>query len=166
MLIISTRRVGPFVFRIRDVGVIIDSATHDIDIARYLTGKEPVRVFCKAGKFKHQKEDYAVLILDFGDTAACIEVNWLSPHKVRSLVATGSEGTAYLNYIEQELTIHNSLGTKIVRLEKMEPLKLELQHFLKCVEDDERPLVDGSEGLKVLKIALEANRATFRQQPQ
>jgi len=159
LMIISTRRVGPFVVRIRDVGVIIDSATHDIDIARYLTGKEPVGVFCKAGKFKHQKEDHAILILDFGDTAACIEVNWFSPHKVRSLVATGSEGTAYLDYIEQELVIHNSLGTEIVRLEKTEPLKLELEHFLRCIENDEKPLIDGYEGLQVLKIALEANGA-------
>ena len=56
LMIISTRRVGPFVSRIRDVGIIIDSATHDIDIARYLVGKEPVEVFSKVGRFKHQKE--------------------------------------------------------------------------------------------------------------
>ncbi len=161
LMIISTRRVGPFASRIRDVGIIIDSATHDIDIARYLVGKEPVEVFSKAGRFKHQKEDHAIVVLNFGSATACIEVNWFTPHKVRSLVVTGSEGIAYLDYIEQELTVHNSHGMETVKVEKAEPLKLEMEHFLKCVEHDEKPLVDGYEGLKVLKIAVEASRSTL-----
>ena len=161
LMIISTRRVGPFVSRIRDVGIIIDTATHDIDIARYLVGKEPVEVFSKAGRFKHPKEDHAIVVLDFGGTTACIEVNWFTPHKVRSLVATGSEAIAYLDYIEQELTVHNSQGMEIVKVEKAEPLKLEIEHFLKCVENDTQPLVDGYEGLKVLKIALEASKTAL-----
>lgn len=161
LMTISTRRVGPFTSRIRDVGIIIDSATHDIDIARYLTGEEPVSVFCKAGRFKHQREDHAIVILDFGGITACIEVNWFNPYKVRSLVATGSEGIAYLDYIEQELTVHNSRGIETVKVERTEPLKLELEHFLNCVENGEKPLVDGYEGLKVLKIALEASGAAL-----
>ena len=162
LMIISTRRVGPFASRVRDVGIIIDSATHDIDIARYLTDKEPVGVFSKAGRFRHEMEDHAIVILGFGDTTACIEVNWFTPHKVRSLVATGSEGIAYLDYIEQELIVHNSQGVEIVKVKKAEPLKLELKHFLRCVENDEKPMVDGYEGLKVLKIALEATETTLR----
>jgi len=161
LMIISTRRVGPFASRIRDVGIIIDSATHDIDVARYLTGEEPVSVFSKAGRFGHQKDDHAIVILDFGDTTACIEVNWFTPYKVRSLVATGSEGIAYLDYIEQELTVQNSQGMEMIRVEKAEPLKLELEHFLKCVKNNEKPLVDGYEGLRVLKIALEASGAAL-----
>ena len=65
LLIISTRRVGPSVPRIRDVGVVIDSATHDIGVIRYLLGKEPVSVFSRVGSLKHAKEDYAVIVLDF-----------------------------------------------------------------------------------------------------
>ncbi|MCJ7744023.1 MAG: Gfo/Idh/MocA family oxidoreductase, partial [Dehalococcoidales bacterium] len=49
LLVISTRRVGPLVSRIRDVGVIIDSATHDIGVVRYLIGKEPISVFSRVG---------------------------------------------------------------------------------------------------------------------
>ena len=161
LMIISIRRVGPFVSRIRDVGIIIDTATHDIDIARYLVGKEPIEVFSKAGRFKHPKEDHAVIVLDFGDVTASIEVNWFTPYKVRSLVATGSEAIAYLDYIKQELTVHNSQGMEIVKVEKAEPLKLELEHFLKCVENNEKPLVDGHEGLQVLKIALKASKSTL-----
>ena len=161
LMIISTRRVGPFVPRIRDVGIIIDTATHDIDVARYLAGSEPVNVFSKAGRFQHPKEDHAIVVLDFGNTVASIEVNWFTPHKVRSLVATGSEGIAYLDYIEQELTVHNSQSTQVIKVEKGEPLKLELSHFLGCVRNGEKPLVDGTEGLRVLEIALEASKAAI-----
>ena len=65
LLIISTRRVGPSVPRIRDVGVVIDSATHDIGVIKYLLGKEPASVFSRVGNLKHPKEDHAVIVLDF-----------------------------------------------------------------------------------------------------
>lgn len=162
LLIISTRRVGPSVPRIRDAGVIIDTATHDIDVVRYLIGKEPLEmpagVFSRFGCFRHLKEDYAIIVLDFGDATAAIEVNWFTPHKVRTLVATGSEGIAYLDYIDQTLLLRNSKGAEEIAVQKVEPLKLELEHFLRCVENNEKPLVDGIEGLKVLDIALKATK--------
>jgi len=160
LMIISTRRVGPFVPRIRDVGIIIDSATHDIDIARYLVGREPVDVYCKARKYRHLKEDHAVVVLDFVDTVACIEVNWFTPHKVRSLVATGSEGIASLDYIRQEMIFHNSAEyAKTFGGEWMEPLKLELEHFLGCVQGGIQPLVSGEDALGTLQTALRAEES-------
>ncbi len=159
LIIISTRRVGPSVPRIRDVGILIDTASHDIDMARYLTGKEPVGIYCKAGKIEHQKEDHAVVILDFGSTTACIEANWFTPHKVRSLVATGSKGIAYLDFIEQHLVVHNSTrDANEVEVHKNEPLKLELDHFISCVKNEKRILIDGEDGLKTLQIALSAEQ--------
>lgn len=156
LLIISTRRVGPSVPRIRDVGIVIDSATHDIGVIRYLLGKEPVSVFSKIGSLQHIKEDHAVIVLDFNGTTACIEVNWFTPHKVRTLVATGSEGIAYLDYIEQEVTVVNSHGTKIANIPKAEPLRLELEDFLNSISIRNKPAVDGIEGYAILKIALDA----------
>jgi UDP-N-acetylglucosamine 3-dehydrogenase len=155
LLIISTRRVGPFVSRIRDVGVVIDSATHDIGVVRYLIGKEPIGMFSRVGSLKHCKEDHAIIVLDFDNITACIEVNWFTPHKVRSLVATGSEGIAYLDYIEQTVTLHNSHEVEIADIQKAEPLKLEVEEFLNCVINHTRPAVDGEEGLEILKISLE-----------
>jgi UDP-N-acetylglucosamine 3-dehydrogenase len=154
LLIISARRVGPFVPRIRDVGVVIDSATHDIGVIKYLIGKDPISTFTRAGSIKHTKEDHAVIVLDFEDTIASIEVNWFTPHKVRTLVATGSEGIAYLDYIEQKLTIFKSQEGKIIGLHKEEPLKLEIDDFLKSITDKRKPSVDGTEGEAILKIAL------------
>ena len=158
ILIISTRRVGPFVPRIRDVGIVIDSATHDIGVIKYLLGTEPVSVFSKIGSLKHAKEDHAVIVLDFKDATACIEVNWFTPHKVRTLVATGSEGIAYLDYIEQKVTVHNAHEVKVQDIAKTEPLKLELEDFLNSIKDKRNPSVCGTEGRAILKTALEACR--------
>lgn len=156
LMIVSTRRVGPFVPRIRDVGIIIDSATHDIDTARYLMGKDPVHIYSKTGRFKHQKEDHAILVLDFGTASASIEVNWFTPHKTRTLVATGSKGIAELDYIKQELTLHTYEGEQKIGIDKKEPLRAELTHFLYCVNKDLQPLTSGNDGLQVLKTAIAA----------
>jgi UDP-N-acetylglucosamine 3-dehydrogenase len=158
IVIISTRRVGPFPPRIKDAGIIIDFATHDIDIARYLIGREPVEIYSKFGKFEHENEDYAIVVLDFGTTKASIEVNWFTPYKVRSLVATGSKGIVNLDYITQDIVIHNSKRSIKTKIEKEEPLKLELKHFLDCIENNKEPLICGYEGLKVLDIALKAKK--------
>jgi len=159
VMIISTRRVGPFARRIRDVGIIVDSASHDIDVARYLVGKEPITTFARSGRLMHAtQEDHAVIVLDFGGTTASIEVNWFTPHKVRSLVATGSMGIAYLDYIEQRLTVHHWGKEWHVPIQRAEPLKLELDHFLRCAQNGEQPMVNGYEGTRVLELCLAAAR--------
>ena len=162
VLIISTRRVGPSVPRIRDVGVVIDSASHDIGVVRYLIGKEPVSVFSRVGSIKHPKEDHAIIVLNFAGSTACIEVNWLTPYKIRTLIVTGSKGIASLDYIEQKLTIQNSKEVKIEDIQKAEPLKLEIEDFLKSVTLGTKPTVEGVEGLEILKIALIASTNNFK----
>ena len=158
LLLISTRRVGPFVPRVMDIGIIVDIATHDIDVTRYIIGKEPVEVFTRASKIRSKRGDSAIVVLDFGETSASIEVNWFTPHKVRTLVATGTKGIAYLDYMKQTLEVYSSTGKTTPRFEKAEPLRLELKHFLECISLDREPLTNGYEGLKVLKVALEAER--------
>ena len=158
ILIISTRRVGPSVPRIRDVGVIVDSATHDIGVIRHLLGEEPVSLFSRVGSLVHTKEDHAIIVLDFAGTIACVEVNWFTPHKVRTLVATGSRGIAYLDYISQEVKVCTSSAETVIEVSKAEPLKLELEDFLRGVGQGRKPKVDGVEGRAILKIALESCR--------
>lgn len=154
LLIISTRRVGPFAPRNLDVGIVVDLATHDIDVARYLTGEEPKNVYAKFSSIKHVKEDHAIILLDFGDCAASVEVNWFTPHKVRTAVLTGTEGIAYMDYIEQSLVVYNSEWKMEPKIEKEEPLRRELSHFVECVRKGEEPLVSGEVGLKTLEVAL------------
>ncbi|MEM3448583.1 MAG: Gfo/Idh/MocA family oxidoreductase [Nitrososphaerota archaeon] len=156
VLIINTRRVGPFAPRVVDVGIIIDLATHDIDVVRYLYGREPLKVHSKFGSIKHSQEDHAVLLLDFGEGAASIEVNWFTPHKVRTAVVTGTDGIAYLDYIEQSIVIYNSEWRMEPKVDKVEPLRAEIEHFLSCIKEDKEPLTSGEDGLKNLEVAHRA----------
>lgn len=156
ILFITIRRVGPYNPRIKDTGIIVDYATHDIDVAQYITGKFPKEVYSKTGSVRHKKEDHAFIVLDFGDSASSIEVNWFTPHKVRTLVATGTEGIAYLDYIDQSLEILKPEKKIIPKFEKEEPLKIELSHFVDYIKNGNKPLIDGKEGLKVLKTAKRA----------
>ena len=157
LLIVSTRRVGPFVPRIRDVGIIVDTASHDIGVANYLVGSRPESIFARTGNLNHLNEDHAIIVLGFGETTACIEVNWFTPQKVRTLVATGSEGIAYLDYIEQTIKLCNSHSVQDIDIEKTEPLRLEIEDFLRSISDKRNPSVCGEDGLEILKIALEAS---------
>ncbi len=162
LVVLSSRRVGPFVTRVKDIGITMDVASHDIDIARYLTNREPVEVLAKSINVKNKKGDCAIMILDFGRVTASIEVNWFTPHKVRSLVVTGTDGIAYADYIEQSVTIFNSSWKMEPKIEKGEPLRLELKHFLECVEQGKEPLISGEDGLRTLEIALKIERSSFK----
>ena len=123
LVLISARRVGPFVPRISDVGIIVDVATHDIDVIRYLIGSECTSVFARSTRYKNMKGDAAIILIGFGDISASIEVNWYTPYKVRSLTVTGTEGIAYLDYLKQEVEIHKAEGNVTLKIEKEEPEK-------------------------------------------
>lgn len=163
LILISARRVGPFVSRIGDTGIIVDVATHDIDISRYLVGKECTSVFARATRYKNIKGDAALILIDFGGVFASIEVNWYTPHKVRSLSVTGTRGIAYLDYLKQEFEVHNTKGSMIPEIEREEPLRRELVHFLDCITGNKQPLVSGHDGLKVLEIAARAEQIALEQ---
>lgn len=160
LVFISARRVGPFVPRISDVGIIVDVATHDIDIIRYLIGSECTSVFARSTRYKNIEGDAAIVLMGFGDVSACIEVNWYTPHRVRSVTVTGTEGVAYLDYIKQEVEIHNAEWKMIPKIDQAEPLKLELGHFLDCIKSNKEPLVGGYDAMKVLEIAIKAGQVS------
>ncbi len=156
VLVLSAKRVGPQAPRVMDVGIIIDLATHDIDVVRFLVGREPRKIYARYGSYNWHKEDYALILLDFEEAIASIEVNWFTPYKVRTLVATGANAIANLNYIDQTIEINSNATKRMVEVNKREPLRVEQEHFIECVRNNKRPLVDGIEGLKDLKIALSA----------
>jgi len=151
----TAKRVSQWPERIGDVGVVKDTAIHDIDIMGYLFNEDPLAVYAKAGSMINKKfEDYAQIMLTFeGGKNAFIESNWLTPYKTRTLVATGSKAIMKLDYITQELTVEDAKETVQPRYPMQEPLKLELQHFANCITKKEKPLITGADGLKALKIA-------------
>ncbi|MEM2972285.1 MAG: Gfo/Idh/MocA family oxidoreductase [Candidatus Bathyarchaeia archaeon] len=160
----TAKRVSQWPERIGDVGVVKDTAIHDIDVVRHLFDENPVAVYAKTGCMMHKKfEDYAQIMLTFkSGKSAFIEANWLTPYKTRTLVVTGSEGIMKLDYITQELTIENVKETVQPRYPWQEPLKLELQHFANCVLGKEKPLITGLDGLKALTIAEAALKSSTK----
>ncbi|MEM3695270.1 MAG: Gfo/Idh/MocA family oxidoreductase [Candidatus Bathyarchaeia archaeon] len=160
----TAKRVSEWPERIGDVGVVKDTAIHDIDVMRYLFGDEPIAVFAKTGSMKHRKfEDYAQIMLTFeAGKSAFIESNWLTPYKTRILTVTGSAAIMKLDYITQELTVESAKETVQPRIAWREPLKLELQHFARCVLGKEKPLITGVDGLKALEIAEAALRSSAK----
>jgi UDP-N-acetylglucosamine 3-dehydrogenase len=154
---ISAKRVGPYNPRIRDVGIVLDLGTHDIDIMSYLCGEKIKEVYASAGTVVHSHEDHAIITLNFGSgSSGVIDTNWLTPHKVRNLTVIGSQGIAEVNYIEETLRIFDQEWVRDAKIEKEEPLKLELLHFIDCVQRDKKPLVSGEDGRHALAVALAA----------
>jgi len=172
---IIARRVGAVPIQVRDANVVVDLAVHDIDIINYLYESKVDHISGNIGKAMIEKrEDYAEIFLKYGNRSGFIQVNWITPIKIRNLSVTGSKGYAELNYLTQELVIYESNYTKEITdeygdyvikfgvpnktqigVEQIEPLFLELTDFMNCVKTRERPLVSGEVGLEALRIALE-----------
>jgi UDP-N-acetylglucosamine 3-dehydrogenase len=171
---IKATRVGPFPHRIRDVGVVIDLAVHDIDSMRYVTESEVVRVYAETEKRIHTTcEDMLSGLLKFeSGVVGALDVNWLTPEKIREIAVTGERGMFVVKYIPQELMFYENrhmngrsydykdilmgvLEGDIVniRVEKKEPLKNELEAFINAVRKDKTPPVTGEDGLRSLQVA-------------
>ncbi|NMB57806.1 MAG: Gfo/Idh/MocA family oxidoreductase, partial [Chloroflexi bacterium] len=169
------RRAGPFPARIRDVGVVIDLAPHDVDIIRFLTGLDPIRLFAETEQRIHTEHEdllWGMLRLPDGITAS-VEINWLTPTKIREVLVLGERGLFRVDDLTQDLyfyenaqatglawdSLKNLRGVSeggMVRFafQRFEPLKAELQGFLKAVAENTPVPVSGEDGLAALKIAL------------
>lgn len=169
-----SRRVGAFPAQIKDANVIIDLAVHDIDIFSYMLGKQPDKIYANAGRaLIDGREDYAEILLTYGDQNGMMQVNWITPIRIRSLSITGTKGYAELNYMTQELKLfesnyhedHDDFGDFIIKfgnptqheikIDKKEPLAEELSHFLNCIIESKHPLISGETGIQALQTALD-----------
>lgn len=178
---IRARRVGPFPTRVYDVGAAMDLATHDLDVMCWLVGQPVERVHAEIGHRTHaQHEDLVSGLLRFADgTIGVLDANWLTPTKIRELSATGEAGMFLVNYLTQELyfyenspadgkweslAILSGVGEgRVIRLrvQRREPLQVELESFAKSVLNDTEPIVTGPDGLRAVVLAqslVEAGR--------
>jgi UDP-N-acetylglucosamine 3-dehydrogenase len=155
LVCVTAKRVSQWPERIGDVGVVKDTAIHDIDVMRYVAGEDPIAVYAKTGSMRHKKfEDYAQIMLTYEDgKTAFIESNWLTPYKTRTLTVTGSEAIMRLDYITQELWIEDAKESLQPRFPWQEPLKAELQNFADCVSAKKKPVITAADGVKALQIA-------------
>ena len=169
-----------------DVNVMWDLAPHDVSIILYLTEKLPKKV--TAVGFNYLKgtnlEDSVDLTLAFDNgIGAKINISWLYPSKERKVTVVGSKkmavfddvnGIRPLTIYERSTkpfgdTIHGDFGIfkmqttdgEIImpKLETLEPMRLELEHFLNCVRKRETPLTDAKNGYEIVKILCAAQSA-------
>jgi predicted dehydrogenase len=180
---IHATRVGPFPARIRDVGVVIDLATHDLDLMRYLLNQEAVRVYAETDRNIHTAhEDILSGVIKFsGGAVGVLDINWLTPTKRRTLTVTGEKGMFLANYLTQDLTFFENRAYPVewqqlsaltgvaegasirFALRKEEPLRAELAAFVESVRHGTPVAVSGAEGLEALRLAqavVEAGRST------
>lgn len=169
------RRAGPFPSRIRDVGVVVDLAPHDVDLMRFLTGADPVRIYAETEQRLHtDHEDLLWGVLRFADgITGSLEINWLTPTKVRETLVLGERGMFRVDDLTQDLYFFENAHAKDVQwatlqalkgvsegsmirfaIPRFEPLKAELQSFLKAVQDGNPVPVSGEDGLAALRISL------------
>ncbi len=172
---IFCRRAGTFPARIRDVGVVIDLAPHDVDIMRFLTGLDPLRVYAETERHIHtDHEDLVWGLLRFPDgVVGSLEINWLTPTKIREVLVLGEHGLFRVDDLTQDLYFYENDQAKSVQwtaletikgvsegsmtrypLQRYEPLKAELQGFLHAVQSGIPVPVSGEDGLEALRLAL------------
>ena len=161
---IRATRLGPFPARIRDVGVVVDLAPHDLDVMRYLLGSDPVRLYAETEQRIHtDHEDLFVGLLKFANGAVgVLDINWLTPTKQRTLTVTGERGMYTADYLAQQLVFYPNPasdgsveeGKRIEReIERREPLAIELDEFARAARDGGVPPVDPHEAMVALLLA-------------
>ncbi len=161
---ISTKRVSPIPVRIRDVGVVMDLAIHDIDVARHLVSKDIIKVSASNVNNTKGIETHSNLLLSFknGVSAIC-EVSWNTPVRIREISLTCENYYVRGDYAKQELDLVRSDTAKEsgftvekMVIKKEEPLRIELQNFLKSTTNQTHSSVSIEEATEAVRIAHKA----------
>lgn len=171
---ILVRRVGGYSAGVRDSDIAVDLAIHDLDIVNFLLDEFPKKVVVNKQQTVSRKlQDSVDFFLKFKKVSAFVQANWVTPVKIRKLNITGTKGYLELDYLNQKITFYKSIYEKYcdptdnfldyilkfseeekidIMVEKKEPLKEELKHFLTCVKNGsrEKPIY----AVQALKIAL------------
>jgi predicted dehydrogenase len=164
-----------------DVNVVWDLAPHDLSIIDYLIQRTPEAISATGQTHLNSHEDIAFLTLYFPDKViAHINVNWLSPVKVRTTLIGGEKKMLVWNDLEadEKIKIYDK-GVKVTsreglydllvhyrsgdmwapQIEQIEALTRELAYFVACIAKDEAPVNDGEAGLRVVRMLEAANQS-------
>jgi len=167
-----------------DENALWSFAPHDIAVIMYLMGCKPISVSAVGQSYlRTGVEDVVFLTVLFeGNRMAHIHVSWLDPHKIRKLTVVGNKKMAVFDDMEasEKIRIYDKgvdyfPGVKsyteavslrvgdilIPRVQMKEPLRVECEHFIECVEHGKRPLTDAEEGVVVVRV-LEGAQESMR----
>jgi predicted dehydrogenase len=170
---VHTRRLSPFPVRIGDTGAAFDLATHDLDLMCELAGT-PTRIAAEIDRRAHRShEDLLAATLRFDSgVIGLLEVNWLTPTKVRQLTVTGERGMLVVDYLNQHLTLfenaHESVSWPTLdifdgvtegnvtrfAISRVEPLRAQFDAFLRLVSGEPSWSVPPADGVRALRLAL------------
>lgn len=165
-----------------DINALWSIAPHDVSIMLHLMNSLPQRVSAHGKAFlSGSVEDVVFVTLEFANgTLGHIHASWLDPSKTRQLTVVGSrrmvvyddvasEGKVKIydkgvyrktepGYGEFQVKVHSGDIT-IPRLDMTEPLQLECQHFVDCIQEGRTPLTDGVNGLRVVSVLAAAQQS-------
>jgi UDP-N-acetylglucosamine 3-dehydrogenase len=167
------RRLSPFPSYIRDVGVVMDLATHELDMMQHLVASPVERIYAEVARNVHEThEDMLTGIIRFRNgVVGVLDINWLTPAKLRELRVTGERGMFLVDYIAQDLFFYENRlapsqwdamalfrgveeGNMLkIRVSKVEPLEAELRAFVDSVCRATAPAVTGVDGLRAVALA-------------
>src|SRR5229473_4643839 len=167
-----------------DISVIWDLAPHDLSIMDHLIKKEPEAIIATGEAHLNGLVDIAFITIYFpGNVIAHVNVNWLSPVKVRTTLIGGEKKMLVWNDLEADekikvydkgIRMNNGDGVYEMlvsyrsgdmwapKVEQTEALKAELEYFIDCILNDRTPLNDGPAGLRVVKM-LEAAEQSLKE---
>lgn len=169
----------------RDENALWSFAPHDLSVILHLLDAEPLDVVARGSAFvQGAVEDVVFVDLRFPDgKLAHVHVSWLDPHKLRKFTVVGSRKMVVFDDMEasEKVRIYDkgvdragevvSYGDALTvrsgdilipRISLQEPLRLECQHFIECVREHKRPLTDGADGLRVVKVLAAAQASLER----
>lgn len=172
-----------------DVNALWNLAPHDVSILTYVLEREPIQVMAKGISYIQDGiEDVFFMVLDFPDgIAAHVHGSWLDPNKVRRTTVVGSKKMVVYDDVSREAKIriydkgvtrqslpgpmgeYDTFGKfqlitragdiYIPKIDFVEPLKLECTEFIDCISNGRRPLADGYDGLRVVRVLEAAQRS-------
>src|SRR5258706_6424422 len=164
-----------------DVSVVWDLAPHDFSIMDYIIGEQPEAVVATGGNHFNDLADMAYITVYFpGNVTAHINVNWLSPVKVRTTLLGGRDKMLMWNDLEPDekikvydkgvdiasgqglydlLVSYRSGDVWAPKVDATEALKRELGYFADCIMKDETPFNDGAAGLRVVRLLEAADQS-------
>jgi len=181
LLYFDSIRVNLGLFQ-HDVNVVWDLAPHDLSIMDYLIKDQPIAVVATGeAHYNHGLEDVAYITIYFSrNMIAHLNVNWLSPVKIRTVLIGGDKKMLVWDDIapDDKIKIYDK-GVEIEtkegvydllvsyrsgdmwapRIDQAEALKLEAEHYFDCLENGKKPINDGMSGLRVVKMLEAANKS-------
>jgi predicted dehydrogenase len=171
--LIESRRLGPFVPRIKEDGVILDVMIHDIDIILNLVDSPVRQIHALAKSIYSEREDLANVQICFQNGCiANITASRATEIKIRTMAITQRDAYIFLDYTDQDIRVHRQASSEhvITRgalryrqeslierifVHKDNPLKLEIKHLIDCATHRAERAVSVEKELRSLRVALQ-----------